>query len=585
VHPDVEQLRPKLKELLYNCAVEIKATKAALYLLDGNTDRFELISEYGFRGDAQKWIDRNNPIVDRCGRARTPFYVNGVAAEPRFAEVLFQALSDRLLAAPLLLRGRLVGLIDMRDKAAKLPFDDTDVAPAQRIGDSILGQLANKNVFGMKFLTLSEAEDEPQDVVTRVSASGWVAIPGSAFVAAPLPTAAPATAAPPPASAQKAPVAPQPQAAPPPKVEPVEPRPLHVPRLATLVADARDAAARILSSPRNEELTDVDLNVVRESLRSIVLIPGVLVSVFTAFGHLGGVQEIVSDAIVTDEARAHLQSKLEKWLAKRGTPMAHVRTNVDSPENPSVPPLTSARLQKVFTAPVSAGTLQGLYLTVAFTESPDRATHEMLAAMLQQLQVAVEYSIARASLATLRSRVAMKLIEPDFMAYPELRRHAEAVASLAERFSQSLSMSPEDVETVRLLAYVHDVGMRVLDYEQLYGKPRLSDDEMEILREHPVVGAAIVEPLLGPRMARAILTHHERADGRGYPNGMRGDEIPLATRIIQVCDAWATMTHAKTYAPAHPPAVAIEELRKAAGTQYDAELTARFIAFISGEAT
>ena len=100
MHAEVEELRPKLKEILYDCAVDIKATKAALYLFDG-TSKFELVTEYGFRGGTRRSADMNDPMVDRCGRGRTPFYVNGVAAEPRFSELLFESSTDRLLAAPL----------------------------------------------------------------------------------------------------------------------------------------------------------------------------------------------------------------------------------------------------------------------------------------------------------------------------------------------------------------------------------------------------------------------------------------------------------------------------------------------------
>src|SRR5262245_38513494 len=100
MHPEVEELKPKLKEILYDCAVNIRATKAALYLFDGN-NRFELVTEYGFRGAIRSSADFNDPIVDRCGRGRTPFYVNGLAVEPRFSQILFEASTDRLLAAPL----------------------------------------------------------------------------------------------------------------------------------------------------------------------------------------------------------------------------------------------------------------------------------------------------------------------------------------------------------------------------------------------------------------------------------------------------------------------------------------------------
>src|SRR3954453_18662699 len=156
VHPEVQELQSKLKEILYDCAVEIRATKAALYLLN-NDARFELITEYGFRGVIRPITDRTDPVVDRCGRGRTPFFVNGLNAEPRFSHVMFESASDRLLGAPIYLRGHMVGFIDMRDKAGKALFDAADVPKAQRISERIAEQFANRNVFNQRFITLSEA--------------------------------------------------------------------------------------------------------------------------------------------------------------------------------------------------------------------------------------------------------------------------------------------------------------------------------------------------------------------------------------------------------------------------------------------
>src|SRR6476619_292961 len=156
VHPEVQELQSKLKEILYDCAVEIRATKAALYLLT-NDGRFELITEYGFRGVVRPLADRTDPVVDRCGRGRTPFFINGLNAEPRFSHVMFESTTDRLLAAPVYLRGHLVGFIDMRDKAGKALFDAADLPKAQRIADHIAEQFANRNVFNQRFITLSEA--------------------------------------------------------------------------------------------------------------------------------------------------------------------------------------------------------------------------------------------------------------------------------------------------------------------------------------------------------------------------------------------------------------------------------------------
>src|SRR6185436_9968883 len=97
-------------------------------------------------------------------------------------------------------------------------------------------------------------------------------------------------------------------------------------------------------------------------------------------------------------------------------------------------------------------------------------------------------------------------------------------------FARFLALPPAEVENAKIVALVHDAGMRLLDYERLYRKPHITEEELSFLREHPAVGAAMAEPLLGAEVARAVLCHHERADGRGYPNELRGDEIPLLAR-------------------------------------------------------
>src|ERR1051325_6375863 len=162
VNPEVEQLRPRLKEILYDCAVEVRATKAALYLFDG-VGRYDLIAEYGFRGVAREWLDRNQPGVDPCGRGPTPSFITAIAAEPRFSEYLYEASTDHLLAAPIYSRGELVGLIDMRDKQGRAPFDAADLGKAQQIADRMISLFATKNLFRQRFVTLSAVSPAPAD--------------------------------------------------------------------------------------------------------------------------------------------------------------------------------------------------------------------------------------------------------------------------------------------------------------------------------------------------------------------------------------------------------------------------------------
>src|SRR5258706_1081880 len=255
VHPDVQELQPKLKEILYDCAVEIRATKAALFLYDGSS-RFELVTEYGFRGAIRQSADTNDPIIDRCGRGRSAFFINGIGVEPRFSELLYESSTDRLLAAPIYSRGTLVGVIDIRDKAAKAPFENSDLAKAQRIAERVAELFLNKNIFGQRFITLSGADDH----VTVVHGNAPVhtaSAPQSASAAAPVPKAPPPAASPSsvrpaPAPAQAHQKAPQPPAA------------GRVPRLSTLILEARTVADRVVIPTTPESLGENELAVIRD---------------------------------------------------------------------------------------------------------------------------------------------------------------------------------------------------------------------------------------------------------------------------------------------------------------------------------
>jgi len=562
VHPEVQELQSKLKEILYDCAVEIRATKAAVYLLGVEVEgRYELVTEYGFRSAVRATADRTDPVIDRCGRGRTPFFVNGLNTEPRFSHVMFESASDRLLAAPIYLRGNLVGAIDMRDKPGKTPFDATDLPKAQRIAERIGELFANKNVFGQRFITLSEAPVRPDVVGTNVP-------PAEAKA----PVAAPAVA---PAAAKPKPSLWGPERA----------AATNVPRLATLIIEARSNAERILSPESPESIGEAELAAIRDMLRAMLLIPGAVMASVSAYGHMGGVQEVTARSTPAEEALNLLQSKLNLWLSKRGEPGGFVRTNINLPFGNQEPPVTAAQVQRVFTAPVAAGSLRGIYLTVVFAGVPDRAAHELLAAFHAQLQTAIEHSMSRGAMQATRARIAAALLEPDFAKYPELRRHSEAVATRVETFARFLSWTPADTENARIVALVHDVGMRLLDYERLYRKRDISPDELSILKEHPSVGAALVEPLLGNVTARAVLCHHERWDGAGYPSEMHGEKIPLFSRIVQICDVYETMIAAESYAPAESLDQAASKMARGAGSQFDPDLTRRFIDMLRARVT
>lgn len=581
VHPDIEELQSKLKEILYDCAVDVRATKAALYLFDPQDSRFQLVTEYGFRGALRNTADKNDPVVDRSGRGRTAFFVNGLMAEPRFSEILYESATDRMLVAPIYLRGALVGFVDMRDKAAKQPFETGDLPKSAKIAERVGELFANKNIFGQRFIAvaLAAANDGALTGVYSAAAMPGGAAASAAIATAPAPAAKPITGAfpnpaPVPAAAPALVAVAAPSLAAPPLAAPAPaalPAGRIVPRISALIAQAEGVIA-VLKSPSTDTLSDSDLVIARDVLRLILLIPGVTAAAFSA-AHLGGVQEVCANAPMSDEVMFALQERIGAWLQKRGEPATFPKRNVTAGNGT---PLAPGDMQKAFTAPVHAGSLKGVYLTVAFRDDPDRSAHDLLAALHRQMQTAIDQSVQRRANDVTRRRIAEKLLEPDFIQYPELRRHTECVVKRIDQFAKFLALSPAEVENARLLGIVHDVGMRVLDYDRLYRKRDVSHDERELLQTHVVIGAAIVEPFLGRDIARAVLSHHERWDGGGYPQDIRGAEIPLLARVLQVCDVYEAMVSTDNYQTPQTHDAAMTVIGRGAGIQFDPDLAGRF---------
>src|SRR6266849_4685274 len=154
---EIRALEPQLKEILYGCVEHVKATKAALYLAsshDLTKKEYELVTSYQFNDTARKTLSSNDDLVDRLAVKRNAFFVNGVSTDMRLSDILFRQGTDRLLATPLFAGGRLVGFIDMRDKAGKKPFDSNDLEAARSISDDILALLGSKKLFGIAPIAL-----------------------------------------------------------------------------------------------------------------------------------------------------------------------------------------------------------------------------------------------------------------------------------------------------------------------------------------------------------------------------------------------------------------------------------------------
>jgi putative nucleotidyltransferase with HDIG domain len=166
---------------------------------------------------------------------------------------------------------------------------------------------------------------------------------------------------------------------------------------------------------------------------------------------------------------------------------------------------------------------------------------------------------------------------------PYTAGHSERVSVLSVAIGRTLALADDDLEVLRLGALLHDIGKIGVPDQVLMKPDKLTDAEFAIIKTHPVLGARILKSV--PFLVRHIPIvelHHERPDGRGYPNGLRGDDIPLAARIVHVADAYDAMTSARAYRHARPSSEALRELWRCAGTEFHAEIVGAFANALPG---
>jgi putative nucleotidyltransferase with HDIG domain len=163
--------------------------------------------------------------------------------------------------------------------------------------------------------------------------------------------------------------------------------------------------------------------------------------------------------------------------------------------------------------------------------------------------------------------------------------HASKIAELAGRVCDQLSLDAATTRVVRLGALLHDIGKIGIPEAILHKPGSLTGEEMLVMQRHPDIGARILEPVpYFADLVPLVRSSHERWDGRGYPDGLSEDEIPLGSRVIAVCDAFHAMTEDRIYRRAMPLAAAVAEVERCAGSQFDPVCVDALIAVLRGPA-
>lgn len=538
---EVRPLEPDLKRALYAAYELAAATKAALYLASSySNERYEVVTSYAFNPADRKVVDGKDALVQRLTATHSAIMVNGLGEDERIAEVLFRHNNERLVAVPIYGRGRrMVGFIDLRDKAGRKNFDINDVAAAEKIAREIIKVLATKNLYGLGRVPLVDMPKRS----ARLSSGTW-ALP-------------------------RMPIARKPEGERP-SAAALSTRALEVIKRAHERMTHRDLSI----DRRRRILTAEEFERVRVLLPAVLSIPGVAAGVLTSMTS-DELQAVVAHGELTPDASKLIQMKIAQWARRpmresAATPVVVASRNCKT--------ITHDQLRTVASSQLAPRAVERLVLTIAFEQTPDETTRRQIEQFADYLGECVEALIGRMELQSERRAMAQLLLEPDFNRYEGLSDHCKLVSDVAQRFAVVLGLPARDCETVRIAALVHDVGLRLLDYNEVTSSQELSEEHRRAVNEHPLVGAALVEPILGSEVALTVLRHHERVDGTGYPGRVPSDRIPLAAKILSIADAWVAMTSPWPYVNCVGSGDAVTRLREGAGTQFDASLVGTFLA-------
>lgn len=484
--PDLER---SFKEVLFRFMEEIESTKAGVYLLSADGD-YVLATQYGF-GRRDAVAAEHHPhdvLVQRVREVRdAPFVADDLRAEPELRAYLAAAGSTRVMLVPLSGGSRLLGFVDVRDKARRREFERGDVERARHIAASLVQLIRETGI-----------------------------VPGSEDVA------------------QTTSAEPLPQIA----VNGLRPT-LDRDGAGDLLASARDAVADGLVSTAAVAVID------REDAAVVVW----------RAAAAGGETDAGADAIV----RHLVEAAVEERIVPPDTSAWRV----------SVRDLLTTARSSIRREVIASSVLVRDGTWCLLGSAVGEASSEAAA-----VQVARLGRVARASRRSAVSRfarraLAHRLLRPGSRDYPALASHSESVSRLCWEMARWLRLGDEEAEDAALAGWLHDVGMRELDYDRLYRHPAPGAEERRRYTQHVTVGERILRGVGMENVADAIRHHHERWDGQGYPDRLAAEAIPPLARLLHVAEVYDVLTGSHSYRRPVGSERALAVLRSGVNSQFD----------------
>lgn len=163
-------------------------------------------------------------------------------------------------------------------------------------------------------------------------------------------------------------------------------------------------------------------------------------------------------------------------------------------------------------------------------------------------------------------------------------KHSSRVVYYARKLATAAKLSDDIIDKVEVAAKLHDIGKLGIGEDILNKPSKLTDEEFDQIKKHPEIGLKILKELsFIMDVVDMVYYHHERIDGKGYPQGLKGEEIPIGARIVCIADAFDAMISKRVYSDAMPKEDAILELKKCSGTQFDSKLVDLFIKVLEND--
>jgi putative nucleotidyltransferase with HDIG domain len=566
--------------------------KAAIYTFDAN-GFFRLKTQFGFsRTDRiPERFNRMDPLATHVYEHREPFFVNSLRQAGKLVDLLEGASTTKLLTSPIYLDGRIIGIVDVRDKAGRLPFTHEDVLEMTDLLRRFAVLLKRHPQYRPEGIMADGGGVGGATPVPEMPAVGSGVMrrphfakagePGTAVELVPLDTGAFRSQA---DAAERTP-SPSPAA-------------VDLPlgylggSTAQTLRLVEEALSRLpqpkpsLSPPPGTPAGEADFS--RLYLQTCLRFPEVEIAAVSVYTPSRLEITYASHRPVSADLKPALLENLEKVAGKPAPPFPlpseHIFKSLDvaSADARAVRRAEIAAIQSsvLASAPEGIAVFSLLYRHGPSAESREalRPAHTVLKNALLEIRNGTRFREVYRGLVN-------KLVEPGLRRRTALKSHSFNVGRLARKLASNLGLSPLEVEQMTVAGILHDVGMRELNYDELYTKRSLTDDEVRLIRQHPRVGAHLVEEIAWPYpVAPLVRHHHERWDGAGYPDGLKAERIPLGSRIIHVCEAFDAMTSPTSYRAVISEAQALDIIESKAGTQFDPDLAPRFKKMLEGPA-